>query len=196
MAKQRREFEEISALDFFPSDARSSAEATLVQAEAKLQALAFASSTGNPSTDKHRGAYRKRLWVSRKPLWIDRIACAWLIKRFIDVESSLAWIEKDGPVPSSSITFGFDGANFSDGQGESTFQKLVRNFELAGDASLSKFSMLIQSVSSGELRVPEAAGVEILIEGARRRALNADDFFKECEKTLDLLYEAYSDARH
>src|SRR5439155_20225089 len=76
LQKQRREFEAIAALDFFPGEARSRAERALAEAERAVKQLLFASqSQAMAAGEKLLG----RAWVTRKPLWADRLACAWLI---------------------------------------------------------------------------------------------------------------------
>jgi hypothetical protein len=57
-----------------------------------------------------------------------------------------------------------------------------------------RIGMLVRALDIGDRNVAEAAGVDTLLSGARRRAANDDELLQECEKTFDLLYEAYLDA--
>jgi len=138
--------------------------------------------------------YFKRLWVSRKPLLADRLASAWLIRRFIDPEASLMWMEKTQQCPSTAVGFGFDGATFSNSKDKVTFQELLAKFSLDNNETLTRIGALVHYLDAGGAPVAEAAGVETLLEGARRRCNSDEELFTESEKTFDLLYEAYFDA--
>ncbi|NBW85825.1 MAG: hypothetical protein EBR23_03090, partial [Planctomycetia bacterium] len=64
-------------------------------------------------------------------------------------------------------------------------------FNLAGNPTLSRIGRLVHALDTGGVPVPEAAGVETLLQGARRRSTTDDQLLNESEKTFDLLYEAY-----
>jgi hypothetical protein len=72
-----------------------------------------------------------------------------------------------------------------------TFEELLTGFGLDGNATLVKIGGLVHYLDTGGTPVAEAAGVETLLQGARRRSTNDDELFRESEKTFDLLYEAY-----
>ena len=191
--KQQREFEAISALDFFPSPSRELAAQALRETGEQLRALMFpASSQSTPVTRSGRH-YFKRLWATRRPLWDDRLASAWLIRRFIDPEATLIWLEPNQECPTAAIGFGFEGANFANSRSGVTFEALVSAFGLNQNAALTRIGALVHFLASGGPPVPEAAGVETLLQGARRRTNSDDELLLESEKTFDLLYDAYSD---
>src|SRR5579885_2750778 len=76
--KQRRDFEAIAALDFFPSAARERASQALDKAEAEVRKLVFPAQQQAPLGAGE--SLQRRTWATRKPLWADRLACAWLIR--------------------------------------------------------------------------------------------------------------------
>lgn len=193
LLKQRREFEAISALDFFPSPGRELAANTLKNAEELVHGLVFPDApTPNPVTRSGRH-YFKRIWATRKPLWADRLASAWLVRRFIDPEATLIWLDKSQDCPSTAIGFGFEGASFANSKSGVTFEQLLENFGLQNNAALARIGALVHYLDTGGTPVAEAAGVETLLLGAQRRSRDADEFFAASEKTFDLLYDAYID---
>ncbi|MCC6473585.1 MAG: chromate resistance protein [Burkholderiales bacterium] len=194
LAKQRREFEAIGSLDFFTSPARERAERTLREAEQRVQALLFPNGPEADRPGQKRRDYFQRVWATRKPLWADRLASAWLIRRFIDPEAMLLWLDKPVQCPHTAVTFGFDGASFGNSRNQVTFEVLLAAFDLAGNPMLSRIGTLVHYLESGGDPVAEAAGVEVLLQGARRRSGSDDGLFAESEKTFDLLYEAYVDS--
>ncbi len=193
LAKQRRDFEAISTLDFFPSPGRELAARVLKDAEDKVRGLVFPDDP-KPSPVMRSGRhYFKRIWATRKPLWADRLASAWLVRRFIDPEATLIWLEKNQECPVTAIGFGFEGAAFANSKSGITFEQLVARFGLQNNAPLAKIAALVHYLDTGGTPIAEAAGVETLLLGAQRRSTSTDELFAECEKTFDLLYDAYSE---
>ena len=193
LAKQRRDFEAISALDFFPSPGRELAARVLKNAEDKVQKLVFPDAPKPSPVTQSERHYSKRIWATRKPLWADRLASAWLVRRFIDPEATLIWLEKTQKCPLTAIGFGFEGAAFANSKSGITFEHLVAEFGLQNNAALSRVAALVHCLDTGGTPVAEAAGVEILLLGAQRRSTSTDELFAESEKTFDLLYDAYID---
>lgn len=189
--KQRDEFEMISALDFFPSEARERAEKALLEAEAVVKKLLFPihQQAALKPGDKLLG----RIWATRKPLWADRLACAWLIRRFVDPEATLVWLDKQQECPPRVLGFAFDRAHFVNSATHVTFEEMLARLDLAKNEALAKIGAIVHYLEVGGTPVPEAAGVETLLLGAVRRSVGEDELLREAEKTFDLLFEAYEE---
>ncbi len=187
---QRREFENITALDFFPAPARERAQAALAAAEAEVRSLLFPTQTsaGTRTSEQFLG----RQWATRRPLWADRLACAWLIRRFIDPEATIIWLEKGQACPSDTLGFAFDGARFANSATQVTFGEMLSQLNVGRNPALGKIGAIVHflEVRTGA-PVPEAAGVQTLLQGALRRSASDNELLGEAEKTFDLLYEAY-----
>ena len=188
--KQRREFEAIGLLDFFPTPAREKAKDALAAAESEVRELMFPTQAapGEKTSEKFLG----RTWATRRPLWADRLACSWLVRRFVDPEATMRWLEKAEDSPAGAIGFAYDGARFANSGNRITFEEMLLQLDLEGNAALVKIGGIVRflEVRSGT-RVPEAAGVQTLLQGAVRRSASDDELLRETEKTFDLLYEAY-----
>jgi hypothetical protein len=194
LGKQRRDLEAIAALDFFGSPHRDKAEKVLADMESRVRELIFPDNApASPSAGVARAnrTYFRRGWATRKPLFTDRLACAWLIRRFIDPEAVLVWLDKGRDAPATAVTFGYDGATFRNSRNRVTYQELLASFKLEKDPALVKIGHLVHALEAGGSKLAEAAGVETLLAGARRRATTDDELLAESEKTFDLLYEAY-----
>ena len=187
--KQRREFESIAALDFFPNEARSRAEEALARADAEVKKLLFPT---QPQPALAPGeALLRRTWVTRKPLWADRLACAWLIRRFVDPEATVTFLEKTQPLLADALTFGFEGAHFANSATRVTYEEMLVKLDLAKNAALTKIGSIVHFLEVRGTPVAEAAGVQTLLQGAQRRSNSESELLREAEKTFDLLYEAY-----
>ena len=191
LAKQRRDFEAISALDFFPSPGRELAARALKDAEEKVHGLVFPDNPKPSPVAQAERHYFNRIWATRRPLWADRLASAWLIRRFIDPEATLIWLEKTEACPATAIGFGYEGAEFANSKSGITFEQLLANFGLQNNGALARIAALVHYLDTGGTPVAEAAGVETLLLGAQRRSASTDELFAESEKTFDLLYDAY-----
>jgi hypothetical protein len=187
--KKRHDFEAISALDFFTSELQQRARAALDDAEAAVHQLLFpAQSQGSGAPD---APMRRRVWATRKPAWADRLACAWLIRRFADPEGTVVWLEKNQECPANAVDFAYAGARFGNSATQVTFEVMLRHFGLATNTALVKIGAIVHFLEARDSPVPEAAGVQTLLQGASRRSTTDDELLGEAEKTFDLLYEAY-----
>ena len=189
LQKQRRELEAICALDFFPSEMQQRAKSALAMAEAEVRKLLFPaqSRSGFELGEK----VTRRTWATRRPLWADRLACAWLIRRFVDPEATFAWLDKGQPAPVGAIGFAFDGAHFAAGGDLVAFEAMIADLGLATNRALARIGGIVHYLEAKGATIPEAAGMQTLLQGAIRRASGEAELLAEAEKTFDLLYEAY-----
>jgi hypothetical protein len=190
--KHKREYENISTLDFFPSESKERAALALSGAEREVHALVFPETQKPSGTVDTTGAqYSRRVWATRKPLWADQLASAWLIRRFIDQEATFAWLDKNQECPANAIGFAYASAAFCNSKDKVTFEEMLAAFKLDQNARLARIGTLIHALNEGETRLAEAAGVQTLLQGAIRRSRNGDQLLIEAAMTFDLLYEAY-----
>jgi hypothetical protein len=94
-------------------------------------------------------------------------------------------------VPAKAVGFAYDGARFGNSMNQVTFEVMLARFDLAKNAGLAKIGAIVHYLEVRDSPVPEAAGVQTLLQGASRRSENEDELLAEAEKTFDLLYEAY-----
>jgi hypothetical protein len=197
LRQMTREFSLVEVTDFFPGRARELAGAALADAQkALIGRFSPDEPTAVHATIPHHDPanYRGRTWATREHLWVDRVASAWLIKRFIDQKSRFLWLERAADCPKSAIGFDFDGANFTHIEQYVTFEVLLRSFALDSDDALNRIAALVHQLDVGGGRVAEAAGFEAILSGARERCANDDRLLAEMSGTLDNLYRAFSKA--
>jgi hypothetical protein len=193
--KHKRDYETISTLDFFPSEARDRAARTLAEAEQAVHTLMFPEARKKTGTIDTTGKqYFRRTWATRKPLWADQLASAWLIRRFVDAEATLLWLDKNQECPANAVGFAFPDATFSNSRDKVTFEEILASFKLDKNTALVRIGALIHALDAGNTKVAEAAGVQTLLQGAVRRTESDEQLLAETEMTFDLLYEAYFEA--
>ena len=195
LTRLRRDLEAIALQDFFPGAARD-------QAREALEDLAAVTNAVLSPDEPHAAAgriqrvdpskYRGRTWATRARPWADRLASAWLIKRCIDRRAKFLWLKTPKDCPKRAVGFDFDGAEFTHVGAKVTFEVLLASFGLNGDPALARIGALIHYLDVGGVPVPEAAGLEALLRGARD-ALNDDDaLLAEAGRLLDYLYAHYA----
>jgi len=189
LQKQRRDFESIAALDFFPTEARRRAEQALARVDSEVKQLLSTSS--QPAAFGADERLLRRAWATRQPAWADRLACAWLIRRFVDPEAKLTWLEKNEQPPAGALGFAYDGAHFPASASRVAYEEMLAKLNLARNAALARIASIVHFLEMGGVAVPEAAGVQTLLQGALRRSSSPPELLLEAEKTFDLLYDAY-----
>lgn len=195
LRRLRREYEAVRAVDYFAGPAAEQAAQLLVETEAALAAVA---ASGEPQARArairrlNSKDYRGRTWATRARPWVDRLASAWLIKRFIDPKARILWLKDAKDCPKRALGFDFDGATFTHVGARVSFEVLSASFGLESDAALTRVGSLVHYLDVGGAPVAEARGLETLLRGARARAKTDDALLAEASKMLDHLYQAYS----
>ena len=196
--KQQREFDALRAIDFFPGDASVEAEAAWTEFAQRLERVLSPEEPQERSGDVHRldlAAYQGRLWATRRRLWVDRAASAWLIRRFIDPDARFQWLARASDCPRKALGFDFDGAAFSHVGERVTFETLMASFGLGDDAALLRMGAMVRSLDIGGEAVPEARGFEAMLGGARERLPDDDALLDEISGVLDSLYTHFQRAK-
>jgi hypothetical protein len=135
--------------------------------------------------------YRQRVWATRASPWVDRLASAWLIKRFIDREARFVWFERPSQRPRNAVGFDFDGAEFTHSGPRVTYEVLLASFGLDGDAALAAIGTAVHFLDVGGIPVPDARGLETMLKGARESARSDDALLAASMRAFDLLYSGY-----
>lgn len=131
-------------------------------------------------------------WATRRHLWVDRMASAWLIRRFIDRKAKFLWLDNPKKCPKSALGFDFDGAAFTHVGSRVTFEVLAASFGLDDDPALAKIGAMVHFLDVGGVPVPEAAGIEAVLRGLRAAAADDDKLLGEARRVFDGLYTNFS----
>jgi len=198
LATVRRDLAALVAVDFFPAAPRQQVEHALDELEAAFNKRF---STDEPHAAKghvpnrERNEYKGRTWATRERPWVDRIASAWLIRRFIDPKAKFLWLKKPKDCPKYAHGFDFDGAEFTHLGARVTFEVLAASFGLEHDAGIARLGQLVHHLDVGGVPVPEAPGFAAILAGARSKQLDDDKLLQAMSAVLDALYTTYRDAQ-
>jgi hypothetical protein len=198
LASIAREVAAIAARDFFPGEPRKQMEGALADAEGVLNAR-FAPDEPHAAQrrirPRDRKDYRGRTWATREHLWVDRVASAWLIRRFIDPKGKFVWLKRVKDCPKRAAGFDFDGAEFTHVGSKVTFEVLVSSFHLEEDAGLTRLGALVHHLDVGGIPIAEAPGFASIMAGARSLQPDDDALLKAMTPVLDSLYASYAAAK-
>ncbi|MGO4280608.1 MULTISPECIES: chromate resistance protein ChrB domain-containing protein [Cupriavidus] len=193
-----RGFEAIRKIDFFPNEASARAEAQWRDFNAAIDIML---SPGEPQgmagsiPRRDPSQYQGRRWATRRHLWVDRVACAWLIRRFIDPHANFLWLEDVRQCPKEALGFDFDGATFTHVGDRVSFEVLLASFGLDENKGLARVGQMVHVLDIGGTPVAEASGFEAVLAGARERLPDDDALLEEVGNVLDSLYAHFSSAR-
>ena len=191
----RRALAELVEIDFYPGQAQLQAKDAMSALEREARALLPG---GEPRSAKGRvrrldpAKYRNRLWATRKDLWVDRLASAWLIRRFIDKGAKFVWIDNPRSRPKVAVGFDFDGAEFTHVESRVTFEVLMTSFGLDDDQALAAIGRAVHFLDIGGIPVAEAKGLETILRGIKAGTRGDDDLTVEANRVFDSLYSAYA----
>lgn len=168
LAKLHRRLDAVAAIDFFGQPARESVLATLAQIAARLRAPQEREAIADRTSVKGAGAsVRGRTWVTRQDARVDRLASAWLIRRFIDPAATFKFVPPKGYQPRpGELRFDMFEAEYTHEGSDCTFETLIKRFEL-GDAGLSAIAEIVHDIDCKDVKFgrEEAAGVAQLVAG-------------------------------
>ncbi|SIT45687.1 Protein ChrB [Paraburkholderia piptadeniae] len=197
LRRLRKDYEAIAAIDYFPGDAATRAEAAWQDFIGLVDTVL---SPGEPHSAERPirslsiSDYQGRDWATRQHMWVDRVASAWLIRRFIDRDARFIWLTSASACPANALGFDFDGAAFTHIGERVTFEVLVASFGLDKDPALLRLGEMVHALDVGGAPVPEAIGFEAVMAGARERAADDDQLLDEMGRVLDSLYTHFMSA--
>lgn len=191
--KLRKNFSTIAAIDFFPGEAQRQVDASLRELE---QAIARTLSPNEPLIisgevqPRLLAQYQRRTWATRQRPWVDRLASAWLIRRYIDPQAQFVWLANPMDCPPDALSFDFDGATFSHVGSRVTFEVLLESFSITQPA-LARLGLLVHFLDVGGVQPPEAVGVESILAGLREALSNDDELLAVASKVFDGLLATF-----
>jgi hypothetical protein len=183
------------AIDFFEAPGREVAEgrlaaiATRLRADTRSEAGAEAQ---HPALDLAEVA--GRTWVTRRGVHVDRIACAWLIRRFLDADARFRFVSPRGyRVQPGEIRFDMYDAEFTHEGGRCTFEVLL---DAAGlkDAALRAVAEVVHDIDlkDGQFGRAETAGVALLLEGIARAERDDEARLARGGQVFEDLYRGFA----
>ena len=191
VARLRKRLTDIASIDFFGAAGREAAEGRVSALEARLR----------PDDVPHEGkrevlnpdAHRRRTWVTRTGIHVDRIASAWLIRRFIDAKARFKFVAgKEYQPRPQELRFDMFEAEFTHEGDRCTFEVLTSRFGL-GERALTAIAEIVHDIDlkDGKFQRPEGPGIDRLIAGIAMANKDDETRLAVGSGVFDGLYEYF-----
>jgi hypothetical protein len=189
-----RRHAQIVQTDHFPGESQR-------QCTAALAALQDTLTRRDSPDEPHAGAkrlerldpadFRGRTWATRERPWVDRLACAWLIRRCIDPDARFRWLKTPAQCRPAWLGFDFDEARFTHTEGRVSFETLAASFGLDADPALRRIGELVHFLDVGGVPVAEASGISAALAGLREHIQDDDTLLDAACAVFDGLRHNY-----
>ena len=160
LARLQRQFADVERIDYFDCPEGIGVAAHLARVVRGLAAGPVWDPEVPPSTID---AYKDRRWVTRPQPHVDRMACAWLIRRFINPDAVIRYSQQPEP---GEVTFDMRDAEFGHSGNFCSFETMIRAFSLESPG-LSAMAEIVHEIDLRDARYlrPEIAGIDAILKG-------------------------------
>lgn len=175
VGRLRKRIAQVGEIDFFDASGRLAAEGIVASLEARIAEDKDMSQKQPQTSPLARGDLAGRTWVTRKGVHVDRIACSWLIRRFIDPDAVIRFVPGKGYAPKEGeLRFDmFEGEITHEGD-RCSFEVLLTRAGLT-DPALQAIAEIVHDIDlkDGKFGREETSGIASLVAGIA--AANEDD---------------------
>ena len=188
LARLRKRLAEVVAIDFFAASGREPVEGVLASLESGLRPP-----DENPDTPPPSAQIRGRTWVTRRGVQVDRIASAWLIRRFVDPEARFKFVPGHEYAPESGeLRFDMYEGEYTHEGDACTFEVLLQRFGLREEA-LRPLAEIVHDIDlkDGRYGRPETPGLDRLLTGIAFMHSDDEGRLREGCAALDSVYESF-----
>jgi hypothetical protein len=128
-------------------------------------------------------------WATREGCHIDRAACAWLIRHFVDADGEFVFVDDPEDVPSDATPFDMPGVELSHHGGDCSFETMLRHFDL-DDPVLWDLARIVHEADLADERfdAPEAPGIDAACRGLSM-VCSDPELLTVTDRLFDGLYE-------
>ena len=182
LEKLKKQFRTIREVDFFQAPRGHDVESLL----RKAQETRGTKKAAPPKLETKR--FQGKSWVTRPRPEIDRVASAWLIRRFIDSKATFAFAASTASTP-NALPFDFPDAEFSHHGEDCTFETLLKRFTL-GDKHLRKIGEMVHDadLDDEKFQRPECIGIDRVLKGWAKLGMSDDELLRNGSECFDGLY--------
>ena len=163
VSRLQRRLHEVATIDFFQAPERGTAETLIKELAFHLSGQTSAVTAAKEGIDRLKG----KTWVTRKNLFVDRMACAWLIRRFVDSEAAFKFVDEGTHTPGpDELCFDMFGGEYTHEGNRCTFEVMVEHFQLA-DRALTALAEVVHDIDLKDTKYGrgETEGFNALLTG-------------------------------
>jgi hypothetical protein len=198
LKRLKNRFAQVAGIDFFGADRRVPLEGLLAELEDRVAEPASEEplEPASSETDALQNM-RGRTWVTRQGVYVDRIASAWLIRRFIDPDARFKFVPAKGYTPApGELRFDMFEAEFTHQGDRCTFEVLLEQAGL-DDRALRAIAEIVHDIDLKDAKYgrEEAAGIASLIAGIARAHPHDEERLTQGIAVFENLYASFRNRR-
>ena len=182
----------VEKIDFFGSAGRDRVLTMLRQLEDRIAGPSRPLAPAETDSSGRMASFQGRLWITRPRPGVDRMASAWLIRRFIDRQARFGFAADREALPDHGVPFDMFGVEFTHQGDGCTFETLCSTFGIDGPA-LSRIAAIVHDLDlkDGKFGAPECSTVSAMIEGLQLAYQNDDALLEQGMTLFDSLYRSF-----
>jgi hypothetical protein len=187
ISRLRQRLTDVQTIDFFPTSVGKQVETIVAEIEGRIRRSPI------HKNQPGRGTYSGRVWVTRKGVHVDRIASAWLIRRFVDENARFKFVVAKGYRPDpDELRFDMFDAEFTHEGDWCTFEVLIERLDI-GDNALHRIAEIIHDIDLKESKFgrPETSGIALMVTAICRKYKDDTDRIDRGTILLDDLYDLF-----
>jgi hypothetical protein len=199
LARLKTNLGQIVAIDFFGANGRETVDGLILGLEQRLdeEGAMAQSASSNATADSEFGALTNRVWVTRQGVYVDRIASAWLIRRFIDPEARFRFVRaKNHVTQPGELRFDMFEAEFTHEGDRCTFEVLLARLGL-NDPALNAIAEIVHDIDLKDTKFgrEETGGIAHLVTGLCHTSKDDAGRLEQGSGVFDNLYEYFRKRR-
>jgi hypothetical protein len=191
LARLKAKLAQVVAIDFFGANGRETIDGLLTGLETKLREDTMAETSD--AADQNEASFKDRTWVTRQGVHVDRIACAWMIRRFIDQAARFKFVAGKDYVPGpGELRFDMFEAEFTHEGDRCSFEVLLGRAGLS-DPALQAIAEIVHDIDLKDSKFgrEEAGGIKTLIAGVTMAHRSDEERLSRGGAIFDDLYEYF-----
>jgi len=193
LSRLRKRLAEIVAIDFFAANGRVSVEGLIEGLERRVAEEKTMKSEDKPAAVEKIADLKGRTWVTRQGVHVDRIACSWLIRRFIDADAAIRFVPGKGYVPKAGeLRFDMFEGEFTHQGDRCSFEVLLARTGIS-DPGLQAIAEIVHDIDlkDGKFEREEATGIAHLIAGIAMANKDDEQRIAQGAPIFDNLYQYF-----
>lgn len=190
IARLQKRLGEVTTLDYFGAPGRRAAETALAELDRRRYDHPDVSRS-QPLAEQPLDL-KSKVWVTRSGVHVDRIACAWLIRRFVDPEAAFKFVDARSYLPGpGELRFDMAEAEFTHEEGRCSFETIVLRAGLTDDPALVAIGEIIHDldIADGKFNRPETPGMGAILSGV---CASCDDDFQRIAQAGEALNQFHA----
>lgn len=187
-----RDFDALYVIDFFQSQKGNVLQKTIRNLQQDVEST-FSSIPieSEPSVSLHNiENYQQKQWQTRTRPFVDRMASAWLIRKFIDTNAEFMFANTIDTSKSEIVTYDMNDADFTHVGDLCTFEVLLNAFSI-DDERANKIANIVHNLdlNDDKYNTPEAEGIKLILTSIRTNASDDYEILEKSNEIFEYLYK-------